>query len=429
MGLLDPQLDPMTLGLLQASAGLLAPRRQGGGLAGGIAGFGQGLLQGEELLRARAAQANRDRLTNAQIANFESDADYRKGLIAENQASVQRQAQADAVAQEQAMARLAARAEFADAYQRSGGQWSPQLAMLGMRAGIKGEDLERFAKGSDLGREKLTWQNGLGLDPFSGAARATAPDVNKPFFPSLVNGEIGAVPNKPVQDFQVSKARAGATNIGMPRIEVKMGDSVGSQVGPMLKDSTVATTGAVKMADAAERILDAVDKGGVIAGPTASMRLRGAQIASMLGIGGKDSVAQTRQVIRGLAESSVEARKELQGQGQVTENEAKAVQKALSGDIDDLTVDEIRDIARLNLRHAAIRAKQHQQYLSSMPESLNPARPFYNVQGMDRVLAIPPERYAIPAPAGANVAPDGKSAGGRIGQPSVDDLLKKYGGK
>jgi hypothetical protein len=429
MGLLDPQLDPMTLGLLQASAGLLAPRRQGGGLAGGIAGFGQGLLQGEELLRARAAQANRDRLTNAQIANFESDADYRKGLIAENQASVQRQAQADAAAQEQAMARLAARAEFADAYQRSGGQWSPQLAMLGMRAGIKGEDLERFAKGSDLGREKLTWQNGLGLDPFSGAARATAPDVNKPFFPSLVNGEIGAVPNKPVQDFQVSKARAGATNIGMPRIEVKMGDSVGSQVGPMLKDSTVATTGAVKMADAAERILDAVDKGGVIAGPTASMRLRGAQIASMLGIGGKDSVAQTRQVIRGLAESSVEARKELQGQGQVTENEAKAVQKALSGDIDDLTVDEIRDIARLNLRHAAIRAKQHQQYLSSMPESLNPARPFYNVQGMDRVLAIPPERYAIPAPAGANVAPDGKSAGGRIGQPSVDDLLKKYGGK
>jgi hypothetical protein len=264
------------------------------GLAGGIAGFGQGLLQGEELLRARAAQANRDRLTNAQIANFESDADYRKGLIAENQASVQRQAQADAAAQEQAMARLAARAEFADAYQRSGGQWSPQLAMLGMRAGIKGEDLERFAKGSDLGREKLTWQNGLGLDPFSGAARATAPDVNKPFFPSLVNGEIGAVPNKPVQDFQVSKARAGATNIGMPRIEVKMGDSVGSQVGPMLKDSTVATTGAVKMADAAERILDAVDKGGVIAGPTASMRLRGAQIASMLGIGGKDSVAQTR---------------------------------------------------------------------------------------------------------------------------------------
>jgi hypothetical protein len=48
---------------------------------------------------------------------------------------------------------------------------------------------------------------------------------------------------------------------------------------------------------------------------------------------------------------------------------------------------------------------------------------------MDRVLAIPPERYAIPAPAGANVAPDGTSAGGRIGQPSVDDLLKKYGGK
>lgn len=427
-GLLNPQLDGVTLGLLGGAQALMTPRRQGGGVGGMFGAMGQGLLQGEELARARAAQANRDRLTNAQIANFESDADYRKGLLAEKQAAVQRQAQAEAAAQEQAMAQLAARAEFADAYQRSGGQWSPQLAMLGMRAGIKGEDMERFAKGSNLGREKLTWQNGLGLDPFSGAARATAPDVNKPFFPSLVNGQIGASPNRAVQDFEIGKARAGATNV-TTRVENKMGDSVGSQVGPILKDSAVATTGAVKMADAAERILDAVDKGGVIAGPTASMRLRGAQIASMLGIGGKDSVAQTRQVIRGLAESSVEARKELQGQGQVTENEAKAVQKALSGDIDDLTVDEIRDIARLNLRHAAIRAKQHQQYLSSMPESLNPARPFYNVQGMDRVLAIPPERYAIPAPAGANVAPDGKSAAGRIGQPSVDDLLKKYGGK
>jgi|694.fasta_scaffold73235_3 hypothetical protein len=223
-------------------------------------------------------------------------------------------------------------------------------------------------------------------------------------------------------------AAAGASNIGMPRVEVKMGDSVGGQVGPILKESMTAVGGAVKMADAAERIITAVDQGGVIAGPAASLRLKGAQVASLFGIGGKDAVAQTRQVIRGLAESSVEARKELAGQGQVTDNEAKAVDKALSGNIDDLTVDEIRDIARLNLRHAAMRARQHQQYLSAMPESMSAARPFYTVPGMERLLNMDPARYEIRRPAGANVAPDGQSARGTIGQPTVDDLLRKYGG-
>jgi hypothetical protein len=207
-----------------------------------------------------------------------------------------------------------------------------------------------------------------------------------------------------------------------------MGDSIGGQVGPMLKASAEKTDGAVKMADSADRILAAIDKGGVIAGPGASLRMKGAQVASMLGIGGKDAVASTRQVIRALAESSVEARKELAGQGQVTENEAKAVDKAMSGNIDDLTVEEIRDIAKLNLRSASVRARQHQQYLGAMPESMRSATPFYNVPGMDRVLSMDPSRYAIQPPAGANVAPDGRTASGRIGQPSVDDLLKKYGG-
>jgi hypothetical protein len=281
MGLLDPQIDPLSLGLLQASAGLLAPRRQGGGIAGGIAGFGRGLLEGEELLRARAAQANRDRLTNAQIANFESDADYRKGLLAERQAAAQRQAQSDAAAQEQAMAQLAARSEFADAYQRAGGQWSPTLAMLGMRAGIKGEDLERLAKGQNLGREKLTWQNGLGLDPFTGQPRATAPDVNQPFFPTLVDGRVGAAPNSAVQNFEIGKAKAGATNVStvfpkqMAAVDAKIAE------GDM---------GKWESARAARNSLRSLMESspGALQGPAANLAVTGIDFMSSLGIAGPE---------------------------------------------------------------------------------------------------------------------------------------------
>lgn len=418
-GLLGDQYtpDPLAQGLLGLGSALLTPRQMGGGLMAGANAFTQGATQAAMLRRQMAQDAMRQKLIDAQIGEIGATADWRKAQIAAAESK-------DAKASADAAALQDARTAFETAYSQANGQWSPQLSMMAMRAGIKGEDLDRLAKGSNLGRQPLTWQNGLGLDPFTGAPQATAPDVNKPFFPSLVNGQVSSVPNKPVQDFEVGKARAGATNIGLPKIEVKMGDSVGGQVGPMLKDSATAVGGAVKMADAAERILTAVDQGSVIAGPTASLRLKGAQVASMLGIGGKDAVAQTRQVIRGLAESSVEARKELAGQGQVTENEAKAVDKALSGNIDDLTVEEIRDIARLNLRHAAGRARQHQQYLSSMPESLAPARPFYTVPGMERLLQMDPAKYEIRRPPPASVQPDGRTVQGTIGQPASPRVLR-----
>jgi hypothetical protein len=119
MGLLDPQLDPMTLGLLQASAGLLAPRRQGGGLAGGIAGFGQGLLQGEELLRARAAQANRDRLTQAQLDMTQK----RFGMDEQRFGLEMQQYQAQ-------QAKAAQQAKFVEEFVATASQRDPEIAAL-----------------------------------------------------------------------------------------------------------------------------------------------------------------------------------------------------------------------------------------------------------------------------------------------------------
>lgn len=189
------------------------------------------------------------------------------------------------------------------------------------------------------------------------------------------------------KDFKESTARAGATNI-VNKIDNKTGESLAGQIGPMAKDSRTRAVGAVKMADAAERLDAALQSGKVIAGPFASKRLFLNQIGAGMGITGPDSVNQTRQVIRSLAESSVEARKELQGQGQVTENEAKAVEKAMSGNIDDMTVPELKALVTLNKKAAKFSAQQHQFVLDQMAQnpSLQGVSGFYAVPGMDRVL-------------------------------------------
>lgn len=188
-----------------------------------------------------------------------------------------------------------------------------------------------------------------------------------------------------VFDAKRQVASAGAARIDN-RTEVKMGESVGAQIGPILKTERERTEGSLNLGRSGQDIIAAIESGKVIAGPGASLRLFGAQVADLLGIGGKDNAEKlqnTRRVIRGLADAAVEARKRLAGQGQVTENEARAVEKASSGNIDDLTADEIRLIAGLNVKAAKLTARGYQQQLDAMPESMRSARPFYQIPGLD----------------------------------------------
>jgi hypothetical protein len=210
-------------------------------------------------------------------------------------------------------------------------------------------------------------------------------------------------------EFLLRNKKAGATNIGL-KVENKMGDSLAGQVGPMLKDSRVATDGAVKMFDAADRIGKALDSNKVSAGPLASKIQTVRQFAQVVGGGNDESIRQTRQVIKSLAQMSVEARKQLQGQGQVTESEAAAVAKADAGDINDLTTGELRDLVTLTKRAAHFQAQSHNKLLETMAgsEVTRPTVPFYQVRGTDALLKHRPE---LPQIGGA---------------PNVDSLVEKY---
>lgn len=192
-------------------------------------------------------------------------------------------------------------------------------------------------------------------------------------------------------DYQLAQKRAGASNT-LVKVDNKMGESLAGQVGPMAKDSRIQAQGAVKMFDAAERLESALNSNKVTSGPLASKIQTVKQFAQVVGGGNDEGIRQTNQAIKSLAQMAVEARKQLQGQGQVTDAEAKAVAKADAGDIDSLTTGELRDLVVLTKRAAHFQAKSHQDLmgtLGSKPETQGLV-PFYGVQGLDPLLQHKP---------------------------------------
>lgn len=194
------------------------------------------------------------------------------------------------------------------------------------------------------------------------------------------------------EQWDTARKRAGATNV-TTKIENKTGESLAGQVGPMMKDSRIQAQGAVRMFDAADRIEKAIASGNVSAGPMTTQIQTVKQLIQKVAGGNDEGVRQTGQAIRSLAQMAVEARKQLQGQGQVTDSEAKAVAKADSGDINDLTIGELADLVALTKRGAHYAAKSHQELLTSMGESPSTSglAKFYGVQGVEPLLKYSPQ--------------------------------------
>ena len=186
--------------------------------------------------------------------------------------------------------------------------------------------------------------------------------------------------------FQLEQKKAGATNVSM-KVDNKMGESLAGQVGPMVKETYTAAQGAVQQMDAAKRIVSAIDNGKIIAGPGANVRMTIAQAGQLLGVGGKsdaETIANTRSVIRGLSEMTLQGRKQMSGQGAITESEGKLAEKANSGDITDLTAAEIRQLANASARASKFVYQNHAENLKSLASDPNTAglSKFYKVPSL-----------------------------------------------
>lgn len=268
---------------------------------------------------------------------------------------------------------------------------SPEMQQMGMQMW------------ADQMKPKAPLKGGPGdqfLDPTTYKPIATIP--HKPEKPAAVPSAIQEYEYAQKQgfkgsfhEFQISQRKAGASNVQV-RTDVKTGESLAGQVGPMMKDSTAIAEGAVKQVDAARRIVTAVDAGKIITGPTADARLLLKQVGQVLGVGGKDDaeqIANTRTALRGLAELTLQGRQQMKGQGAITESEGKLAEKAMSAEI-SLTAPEIRQLAQASERAARFNYAEHQRKLKVMQENkdLKHVAPFY--QGP-----------AMPAEAGGAAAP------------------------
>ena len=111
---------------------------------------------------------------------------------------------------------------------------------------------------------------------------------------------------------------------------------------------------------------EALNSGNVIAGPLAGPRLKFAQVLDMAGAGDKEKLVNTRTAIQGLATLTLESRAELKGQGQVTENEQKLLERARSGNIEDMTISELQQVVNISQRLAGRLWSNHQTLLKTM---------------------------------------------------------------
>lgn len=200
-------------------------------------------------------------------------------------------------------------------------------------------------------------------------------------------------------DWQLAKKKAGATNVNV-KTDVKTGESLAKEVGPIMKDSAAAATGAAQQVDAAQRVVRAVDSNKLFTGPGANVKVKAAQIADALGIAGKDDaekLANTRAAIRGLAELTLQGRQQMRGQGAITESEGRLAERAMSGEVSDLTAAEIRQLAKASERFARFNYAQHERKMREIrarPEFSGIA-PFYEAPPLPPELPAASDGWSI----------------------------------
>jgi len=225
---------------------------------------------------------------------------------------------------------------------------------------------EIFQKPDGTLMERVYGKRGEVIDrPLTATPYEKPPEINRSVTDAIVASGIDpkSAEGKKIYRELVAKQTSHPQGTSV-KIDNKMGEGVAAQIGPMMKDSLDVATGAVKQVDASQRVIFAIDKGQIIAGPLAGGRVTLAQMGQALGVGGadaKEQLANTRQVIRGLAEMTLQGRSQMKGQGAITESEGLLAEKANSGRIEDLTVPEIKQLALASERAARFAHAEHER--------------------------------------------------------------------
>lgn len=194
------------------------------------------------------------------------------------------------------------------------------------------------------------------------------PDKAKPAALQELEAYMAMSPEQKAAFEKLQKIKSPGTNVS---VNTPVGKSLATPVGARAETSLAKAEGAVGMMENANMVREALNSGNVIAGPLAGARTKFAQVLELAGAGDKEKLINTRSAIQGLASLTLESRAELKGQGQVTDTETKLLERARSGNIEDMTVAELQQVVNVSQRLANRLWSGHQTLLKTM--STDPA--------------------------------------------------------
>jgi hypothetical protein len=192
------------------------------------------------------------------------------------------------------------------------------------------------------------------------------------------------------QDFVTEQKKAGApsTTITLPG-DKKMAEVLGAKGAERLDTSLTQAQEAQSTIQNINELRPILEQG-VFSGPLSAAPRAVAQIASSLGVTGKDTkelLERTAIAMQGLAKFELSAAAAMRGQGAITENERMLIQRAAGGRLDQFTAPEVQALLTAMEKTANYRIGSHNRQLDVLRRSSSPEvrdlLPFYELSPMN----------------------------------------------
>lgn len=186
-----------------------------------------------------------------------------------------------------------------------------------------------------------------------------------------------------------------------------------------LKASTAKAEAATKNIGTVSRMRDALSGGILPTGPGATFGQGISRFVDMIGIGGKDNserLANTTSFIQGAASLALDSAAKMKGQGSVTEEERKLLQRAtLGGDnILNMRTDEIVKLLDIIDKQSREDVTSHKNLINLMPKDIMEFMPLFQVPDLPPMMQTHQVAPSMAAPHGQ------PRQERRINRPSID---------
>lgn len=185
-------------------------------------------------------------------------------------------------------------------------------------------------------------------------------------FNALNDTQLGQLQNR-LDTLEIAKRKAGATNV-----TVSTGKAFGTEFGKGVAESVGNTFAAAQGAQstlAAIQNIRPLIQDGVYAGPLSSVPRVVDQLATSLGITGKDDSEKLRNTavaMQGLASLELSAAQAMKGQGAITENERGLIKRAAAGDLQTFTQPEVLALLNALEKTSQFKIKAHEKNLGRL---------------------------------------------------------------